>query len=206
MDNSYKAVNVYNKISKAYADEFNEPSEYLDEFLKLLPKNASILDVGCGVGVDSKYAMLKGYDVVGVDLSEKMLETAKSNCPEIDFHLEDIRHLKFNDKKFNGIIASCSLIHIPKVDVPKTLENFSRMLSDNGVLYIGLCSGQSEELFIEEPFKPDEKLFLNIIAYDEIESLLNDIGFKILKRYERKAEKKEELDFIKLFVIAQRIK
>ncbi|MDD4607379.1 MAG: class I SAM-dependent methyltransferase [Patescibacteria group bacterium] len=206
MDNSYKAVNVYNKISKAYADEFNEPSEYLDEFLELLPRNASILDVGCGVGIDSKYATSKGCNVVGVDLSEKMLETAKSNYPQIDFRLEDIRHLKFEDKKFDGVIASCSLIHIPKVDVPKTLENFSRMLSDDGVMYIGLQSGQSEELFIDEPFKPDEKLFLNIIASDEIESLLNDIGFKILKRHERKAEKKEELDFTKLNVIAQRIK
>lgn len=204
MDNSNKAVEVYNKISKAYADEFTQPSEFIDEFLELLPKNGNILDVGCGVGIDSGYATSKGFEVIGIDLSKRMLETARSKYPEIDFRLEDIRQLKFKDKEFAGIIASCSLIHIPKIDVPKTLENFSRMLSDKGIIYIGLQSGKSEELFIDEPFKPDEKLFLNIISTDEIQRLLNDAGFDIIKKYERKAEKKEELDFTKLYVIAQR--
>lgn len=204
MDNSNKAVEVYNKISNAYADEFTEPSEYIDEFLELLPKNGNILDVGCGVGVDSKYVSLKGFKVVGTDLSEKMLKIAKSNNLEIDFRLEDTRELDFEKGTFDGIIASCSLIHIPKADAPKTLENFSRILKTNGVIYISLQSGKSEEMFIDEPFKPDEKLFLNIVSLDEIQRLLDDIGFEILKKYERKAEKKEELDFTKLYIIAKR--
>lgn len=204
MDNSHQAVEVYNQISDAYANEFTEPSEFIDEFLELLPKSGNILDVGCGPGVDSAYATLKGFKVIGVDLSEKMLTIAKNKYPAIDFRLADIRQLQFKDQEFDGIIASCSLIHVPKADMSETLANFARMLNHNGIIYIGLQSGKSEELFINEPFKPDEKLFLNIMPFDEVIQLLNNFGFEILKKYERGADKKEELDFTKLFIIAKR--
>ena len=48
MDKSKQASSVYDKIAKPYAEEFSNSSEYLNEFLDLLPKNAKILDVGCG--------------------------------------------------------------------------------------------------------------------------------------------------------------
>lgn len=203
MDNSKKAVQVYDQIAKAYADEFSEPSEHIDEFLELLPTNGKILDVGCGNGVDSINVKNKGFDVVGVDMSDKMLDIARSKYPGIDFRLGDMRKLDFDEDEFDGIIASCSLIHIPKKDVPKTLEQFATFLKQGGVIYIQLQSGKSEELFIDEPFKPDERLFLNIISSDEIELLLKDAGFQIVRKHERKPQKKEELDFTKLYVIAR---
>lgn len=193
---------MYNKIAKAYAEEFSKPSDYLDDFLELLPKNGKVLDVGCGVGVDSAYAQINGFKVVGVDMSEKMLEIARSNNYNVDFRLEDIRNVEFGKNEFDGIIASCSLIHFPKEEVPKTLKRLSSFLKSGGVIYVGLQAGESKEVFIDEPFKPDEKLFLNIFSFDEIKKLLIDEGFEITHRHERIAEKKEELDFTKLYIIA----
>lgn len=202
MDNNKTVFTVYNKIAKAYAEEFSKPSDYLDEFLELLPKNGKILDVGCGVGVDSAYAQINGFKVVGVDMSEKMLEIAGSNNSNVDFRLEDIRSVEFGEGEFDGIIASCSLIHVPKEEVPKTLKRLSSFLKSGGMIYVGLQAGESKEIFIDEPFKPDEKLFLNIFSFDEIKKLLIDEGFEITHRHERIAEKKEELDFTKLYIIA----
>ena len=203
MDKSQKAVRVYDQIASSYANIFSKPSSHLDKFLELLPSPAKILDVGCGTGTDSNFVASKGHQVVGVDLSEEMLNIAKSSFPQIDFRLEDMRDIDFSKNQFDGIIASCSLIHIPKKDVPKTLRQFSKLLKPKGIIYLQLQSGPSEEVFVKEPFKPDEKLFLNIISLDEIKKLLTGAGFRTVFQLQRPPKSKEELNYTKLYLIAQ---
>ena len=70
MDKSKQASSVYDKIAKPYAKEFSKPSEYIEEFLALLPKNSKILDVGCCVGVDAGFMTSEGFEIIGLDLSK----------------------------------------------------------------------------------------------------------------------------------------
>ena len=204
MDKSKQASSVYDKIAEPYANEFSKPSEYIDEFLTLLPKNAKILDAGCGIGVDASYMSSKCFEIIGIDLSKEMLKLAKQKFHQINFRQEDIRELDFPPNSFDGILASCSLIHIPKKDFPALLKKFHQILKKDGAIYIALQGGKSEEIFIDEPFKPDEKLFLNIISFDEIKNLLVKNGFSIVKKYKRKPKSKEELNYTKLYVIAKK--
>lgn len=204
MDKSKQASSLYDKIAKPYAETFSKPSEYIDKFLAMLSANAKILDLGCGIGVDSNYMTSKGFDVIGIDLSKEMLKLAKQKFPHIDFRQQDIRKLNFPINYFDGILASCSLIHIPKKDVPELLHTLNQILKNGGAVYIALQEGESKEIFVNEPFKPDEKLFLNIISFDEIENLLVKNGFSVMKKYERKPNSKEELNFIKLYIIAKK--
>ena len=204
VDKSKQAVSVYEKIAKLYAEEFKEPSDYIDEFLKMLPKNGKILDAGCGVGIDANYMKSRGFEVVGIDLSEEMLKLAKQKFPQMDFRLMDIRKIDFKPNSFDGVFASFSLIHIPKKDIPDVLKKFYQILKDGGVLYIALHEGKSEEIFIDEPLKPNEKLFLNIFSYEEIKNLLAKSKFAIIKKYERKPKSEAELNFAKLFIIAKK--
>jgi ubiquinone/menaquinone biosynthesis C-methylase UbiE len=205
MDKSKQASSVYDKIAELYAKEFAKPSDHIEEFLAMLPKNGKILDIGCGPGVDSGYMTSEGFAVIGIDLSKEMLKLAKQKFPQIDFRQQDIRELDFPHNSFDGILASCSLIHIPKKDIPSLLKKFHQILKKGGAIYIALQGGKSEEIFIDEPFKPDEKLFLNIISFDEIKNLLVKNGFSIVKKYGRNPDfKKGELNFTKLFVIARK--
>jgi len=204
MDKSELAAAVYNKIAEPYSKEFSKPSEYIDEFLDLLPIKSRVLDAGCGPGIDSAYIESRGFHVIGVDLSEGMVRLAEHKFPNIDFRLTDIRNLDFPPGFFEGIVASCSLIHIPKRDIIPTLNQFHRLLGKDGIVYIALQGGKSEEIFINEPFKPDEKLFLDIFSFDEIKNLLIKTGFSIVKTHERKPQSKEELNFTKLFIIAKK--
>ncbi len=204
MDKSRQTSLIFGKIAGIYAKEFSKPSEYIDEFLTQLPKNGKILDVGCGVGVDAGYMALKGFEVVGVDLSGGMLKLARQKFPQINFQLEDIRKFDLIPDLFDGVLASCSLNYIPKKDIPRLIKKFYQTLKTNGLIYIALQAGKSEEIFINEPLKPDEKLFLNIISLDEIKNLLINAGFYIIKKYEREPKSKEELNFTKLFVIAKK--
>lgn len=195
---------VYNKIAELYAKAFAKPAPYIDEFLTLLPKNAKILDAGCGVGTDAGYMASQGFKVIGVDLSEEMLELAKQKFPQIDFRKQDIRKLNFPPNSFAGILAAYSLIHISKKDILALLKKLCQILKKDGAIYIALQEGKSEETFVSTPFKPDQKLFLNVITFDEIKSLLVKAKFSIIYKYERPAKLKNELKFIKLFIIAKK--
>ena len=201
---SKQITEVYDEISTSYATKFNEPSDNIDDFLKLIGKGGKILDAGCGPGVDVVYIASKGFDVIGVDLSEKMLEIAKRKNPRIFFQKADIRKLNFKPNTFDGVIASFSLIHIPKKDVNKTVDNFYKLLKPRGVIYIGIQEGKSQEIFLIEPLKPDEKIFLNIISAREIKEILTKAGFIVLDEFSRPAENKEEFDFNKFVVIAKK--
>lgn len=198
-------VDIYNQIAKKYSKTFSKPSSYMEDFLKLLPEGGKILDVGCGIGADSGFAVSKGFVVKGVDLSKGMLGIAKSEYPKVDFCLDDMRKMKFPDSYFDGIIASYSLIHIKKIELPKIINKFSKLLKNEGLLYIALQSGKPREIFINEPFDHNKKLFLNVISYQEMNKLLKDNDFDIVKKFKRKPIKEEgEINFMKLFIIAQK--
>ena len=204
MDRSKQASSVYDEIAESYAKAFSKPSEYIENFLALLPKNAKILDAGCGVGVDAGFMASKGFKIIGMDLSKEMLDIARQTFPHIDFMQKDIRELDFPPNSFDGILASCSLIHIPKKDTSRLIRKFHQILKKNGAIYIALQGGKSEEIFINEPFKPDEKLFLNIISFDEINNLLIKNKFSIVNKYERKPKSNKELNYTKLYIVAKK--
>lgn len=204
MDKSKQASSVYDEIAKKYAKEFSKPSEHIEEFLALLPKNAKILDAGCGVGVNAEFMASEGFEIVGIDLSKEMINIARKKFPQIDFRQQDIREIDSPPNSFNGIFASFSLIHIAKKDIPTLLKKFHKLLKKRGVIYIALQGAKSEEIFVNGPFNPDKKFFLNIISFDEIENLLIDAGFSIIKKYKREPKSKKELNYLKLYVIAEK--
>lgn len=78
-DHVTKTIGVYNAMADEYAKKLNDyaPRPEQEKFVSLLPKNATILDAGCGPGRDCEYFVKKGLKVVGVDLSDKLLDIAK---------------------------------------------------------------------------------------------------------------------------------
>jgi len=78
----------YDEIAKkCQADRhiFHDTKE-LEELTGLLPRNARVLDVGCGAGVPYvKFLVESGFDTTGIDFSESMLKLAGRNVPEAEF-------------------------------------------------------------------------------------------------------------------------
>jgi len=116
--------------------------------------------------------------------------------------LEDLREPNFPVRSFAGIICSFSLIHIPKKDIPDTLNKYYKLLKEKGALFLALQGGQSKELFVDEPYKPGEKTFLNIFSEAEITEELEKAGFTIVKMKDRTPEEGKEFNYQKLFVFA----
>ena len=76
----------------------NIPGSVVDSDLLLDSERNLVLDLGCGTGTLTELMYNKGYDMIGVDLSESMLNIAmekrESSGAEILYLLQDMRELE----------------------------------------------------------------------------------------------------------------
>lgn len=80
-------LNSYEASASNYAKNTSDfhPKEEAQKFISRLPSGATISDIGCGPGRDAKVFSGFGLEVVGVDLSSKMIELARQNAPAVLF-------------------------------------------------------------------------------------------------------------------------
>lgn len=91
-------------------------------FRALLPdlKGKNVLDVGCGFGWHCRYAReQQARLVVGIDISEKMLERARSstNDPAIEYRRLAIEDMDFAAGEFDIVISSLAFHYIEHFDI-----------------------------------------------------------------------------------------
>jgi SAM-dependent methyltransferase len=69
-------------------------TEYAVECEERFPRNAHVLDLGCGAGDDSGYFAEKGHDVIAIDLSAPLIDIAAqryADQPNLEFRVGDVR-------------------------------------------------------------------------------------------------------------------
>src|ERR1700694_4083970 len=91
-------------------------------FRALLPKlrDKNVLDLGCGFGWHCRYAReQQARSVVGVDLSEKMLERARESTHDaaIEYRQPAIEDIEFGAGTFEVVISSLALHYVEHLDL-----------------------------------------------------------------------------------------
>jgi 2-polyprenyl-3-methyl-5-hydroxy-6-metoxy-1,4-benzoquinol methylase len=74
-----------------------EAREFIDNIINYIepPAQSRVLDLACGKGRHSIYLNSKGYDVVGVDLSQNSIDIANQSANEsLHFQQMDMRYLE----------------------------------------------------------------------------------------------------------------
>lgn len=99
----------------------------------LMPKEGTIIDLGCGEGFYSTYlARIKSRKVIGIDNNKKSLKTSKKS--NLKFTYGDIR--EFFQGNLNGVLISDVLHHLSFPDQDKILHNITKSIRSGGVLII----------------------------------------------------------------------
>lgn len=95
----------------------------------------SILDIACGTGRHSTALAEKGYEVMGVDYSEKLLRIArgKSSLPNIQFAQQDVANIKL-DRTFDAAI--CMWSTFGELPYKEMLRRLKDVLKPNGIFLI----------------------------------------------------------------------
>ncbi|PIN75752.1 hypothetical protein COV18_02805 [Candidatus Woesearchaeota archaeon CG10_big_fil_rev_8_21_14_0_10_37_12] len=202
---------AYKIIASAYAKTVkseNFDNEFIERFLRNFNREKKILDVGCGSGnVTNDLVSKHRLNVVAIDISPAMIKLAKKRFPKLDVRKMDLRDLKFSSGCFDGIFANYSLIHISEDDVLDALKGFYHVLKKNGLLYLSLqepTSVKQKDGLYPVAYNKKVKMFINLFSEKEIVTYLKKAGFKILWTDRRKANKKFEFPFNKLFLVAKK--
>ncbi|NBJ94321.1 class I SAM-dependent methyltransferase [Parablautia muri] len=135
-ENKYDNEQFYQKYSQmerskkglAGAGEWSELQKILPDF-----QGKSILDLGCGYGWHCKYAAEHGAEsVLGIDLSHKMLATAKekNSASQIDYLCLAMEDLNFPDNTFDVILSSLAFHYVK--DFEPLVANIARWLKNDG--------------------------------------------------------------------------
>ncbi len=123
-----------------------------DELLSLchIENAREVLNVGCGIGISSAYIARKhGCHVVGVDLSEKMIEWSRRRARQervadkVEFRVADILDLPFEDNRFDAVIVESVIAFVN--DKARAIRECRRVTRTGG--YVAL----NESFFTEAP-------------------------------------------------------
>jgi ubiquinone/menaquinone biosynthesis C-methylase UbiE len=111
-------------------------TQKLEDTLQINSKT-KILDIACGKGSTAFYFAEKyGCSVVGIDISEKLIQEANDTCRkkklnnQVKFLVGNAMNLPFDDNQFDVAISQGILVFVD--DKIKTINEASRVIKDGG--------------------------------------------------------------------------
>ncbi|MCQ2336002.1 MAG: bifunctional N-acetyltransferase/class I SAM-dependent methyltransferase [Paludibacteraceae bacterium] len=107
LNEAYSRMDVKNQPWSHYT---STEIDYVEKVCKLKSTNR-ILDVGCGMGRHSIELAKRGYETIGVDMSESLISQAKSSATNlpVTFDVKDCRYLSYRGT-FDVIICLYDVI------------------------------------------------------------------------------------------------
>lgn len=154
-----------------------------NQFIKAITENASIegrsiLEIGCGSGRITKDLVKYAKSVMAIDPDKQSLKKAMSNINAtnicfIEGSGEDLSFL--NAKKFDIVLYSLSLHHIPYKQMKLSLIQATNLVSDNGKIIVIEPDKKGSLIEAEEQFNvgDGDELFVKEKAIEAINSLNN---------------------------------
>lgn len=152
--------------------------KYIAEINKVESKTA--IDLGCGIGQDTKWLLDKGFDVVSCDFSDRALNKLKEIMPNSKTMQIDIKEkLPFKNNSIGLINANLSIHYFSMENTIKIFNEIRRVLNPNG-LFVGRVNSDKNEDYIQEDTKKIEKDFYYINGI--YKRLFNKEQFNILTK------------------------
>ncbi len=157
---------------RAKADNWKE----IHAFTSLLPANGRVLDAGSGTGVPiARHLVQAGFEVVGVDISETMVEVAREHVPGAIFHQMNMVELDPALGPFDGVISTYAIIHVPREIHARIFRSFHSILKPEGIMLVSVASWAWEEF--ADYLGVD--MFWSHFDPNRTESLITEAGFTI---------------------------
>jgi len=137
----------YNSLSRWYDLFTSSEKRFTDIGVQMLDvqPNESVLEIGCGTGHALIEFTNNSQNVFAIDLSEKMLKVARGKLKHDSAMLcqADGAILPFSNDQFDCVFISFALELFDTPEVPKVLQEISRVLKAGGRL--GIVSLVKEE-------------------------------------------------------------
>jgi ubiquinone/menaquinone biosynthesis C-methylase UbiE len=182
----------YAKTFRGELDYKPRDRELLQQFAKQI-EHKKICDIGCGPGHIGGFLESMGLDVEGFDLSEGMIELAKSFYPSIEFQVGNFLELPKPAEYYTGLVAFYSWIHCHRDQLPVALKEANRLLKPGGLILASFHEGT-------EPIVKQDVVF-NFYTQDEIKAAALFGGLELLSLESRSSYAEENSEWNRLYVL-----
>ena len=147
-----------------------EAQVFIDNLIDYLqiPKGSKLIDIACGKGRHAKYFNKKGMEVVGVDLSQNSINTAKKDeNKNLQFSVHDMRE-NYQENSFDvvtNLFTSYGYFENNK-DEQKAINAMANNLKKEGILIIDFMNAK--------------KVIANLVLNEQ--KTINNIQFDITRQ------------------------
>ena len=163
-------------------------------FYENLPKGAYILDLGSGTGKPyAKLLVERGFNVLGIDISPRMVELARKYVPQAEFVELSMTEIEFKNM-FDGVFSSYTMLLLDPPLFEDVAKRIVRSLKKGGLFYLSLNEPWEEgadvdkEVFVEIM---GENMYSRAYSKKEVLKMFSNIGIELLKFYRETLTSKE---------------
>lgn len=162
-------------------------ARFIVEVLRLVPRGADVLEVGCGPGTDAA-ALADGRRYTGIDLSSVQLAHARAAVPDGTFVHGDVFDVELAPSSYDAVVALYVFGHIPAARTEELFERLATWLRPGGWLCASF--GTSDDPgSIEPSWLGVTDMYFSSLPPERTDALLRSTGFQI-----RSAESTEEAE------------
>lgn len=170
-----KNVSAYKDATpQSYTSNHGPLLRFIENCLKLIPKEAKILEIGSGIPREARYMRSKGFEVTTSDASQGLAESLRSQGePALLFNIlkDEIPDL------YDLIFANAVVQHFTVDDLKLALRKVFMALPPGGILAFSAKQGKGE-VWIHEKFQT--KRYVHYWRADDLRRLTEDVGFKVV--------------------------
>ena len=187
---------VFDEIAPSWYN-FRHWSIFRRELEALAPRwqKGRLLNLGCAHGPDF-LPFTANFELYGVDFSAEMLKLARKYSQKFGFSVTlvaaDIRRLPFPDETFDWAIAVATYHHINnREERLGSLRELWRVLRPGGEAFITVWNRWQPRFWFSRkealiPWRTRDKIlyrYYYLFTYPEIQRLVKEAGFEILKSF-----------------------
>lgn len=174
-----RIARAYDAISAIYLRnrEMLKSGRHVRQLLKYLPKQSTILDLGCGAGVPVDDLLLKaGHHVIGIDISREQIKLARKHCPAGEYLVRDIADLHQGEYQVEGVVAMYSMFHLSRSKQGAVVKTIASFLSASGMFLVTM----GDRAFEGEHTLYGAKLWSSQYGTEKNREIITEAGFDIV--------------------------
>ncbi len=170
---------VYDRVWSRYV---SKSLTFLKDWVQLDP-SSTVLDVACGTGAFERLVLLEQptQSIVGVDLSDRMLEIAAQKCrgyPNVAFENASVMALPFADRSFD-VVVSASAFHYFENPTAALMEMRRVLKSDGELTILDWCKDDWLCRLYDVVLKRFDPAYAQCYTQAELHRFLTETGFQI---------------------------
>lgn len=133
----------YAKNAKSYASRRQKPSDSLHAFLDTLPRGASILELGCGAGIEARFMKDQGFNIIPTEGNPALADEASQGFGA------PVRVMRFDElsalNEYDAVWANMCLLHAPWESLSGIIALIHRALKPGGVAWASFKIGEGAQ-------------------------------------------------------------